>query len=302
MTSWIRLTAVLALLTWTSGVLAAEAVDAPALRRSAIQAPDLTFPAAPSPLSAATEPGMAIFKPEGAGPFPAVVLVHQCAGLGQGGKRPNVSMVDWARKAVARGYVALLIDTMGPRDIDTVCFGPKNGLVLARGVRDAFQAADHLRRLDYVDRDRVALAGYSWGAMVGLLASSRGWGDALADGARFRAVVSMYPGCFTLRPPRGLPYEVARDDIDQPLLVLMGGQDTETPPRDCLDRLEPLRTAGAPVELHLYPDATHCWDCRQLDGFSKTDFRGNRVNYRYSDEVTRDSEARMFDFLERRMR
>lgn len=300
--SRIKAITVLALLTWTSAGLAAEGVDAPALRRSAMQAPDLTFPGTPSPLSEATQPDMALFKPEGAGPFPALVLFHQCGGLGQNGKRPNVSMVDWARKAVARGYVALLVDAMGPRGIDTVCYGPRNGLVFSRGVRDAFQAAEHLRRLDYVDRDRVALAGYSWGAMVGLLASSKGWGEALGDGGRFRAVVSLYPGCFTLRPPGVSAYEIARDDIDRPLLVLMGGQDTETPPTDCQQRLEPARAAGAPVELHLYPDATHCWDCRQLDGFSKTDFRGNRVNYRYDAAVTQDSEARMFEFLERSMR
>ncbi|CAA7617904.1 dienelactone hydrolase family protein [Magnetospirillum sp. SS-4] len=302
MTDRSLLIAILAILAWSSAGLAAEAVDADALRRSAMQAPDLMFPAAPSPLSETTRPGMGIFKPDGPGPFPALVLFHQCAGLGQNGKRPNASMIDWARKAVARGYVALLIDAMGPRDIDTVCYGPRNGLVFARGVKDAFQAADHLRRLDYVDRDRVALAGYSWGAMVGLLASSKGWSEVLGDGRRFRAVVSMYPGCFTLRPPRSPAYETARDDIDRPLLVLMGELDTETPPADCLARLEPLRSAGAPVELHLYPDATHCWDCRQLDGHSRTDVRGNRVDYRYNEEATRDAEERMFEFLGRVMK
>jgi dienelactone hydrolase len=55
------------------------------------------------------------------------------------------------------------------------------------------------------------------------------------------------------------------------------------------------------VEWHVYPETTHCWDCRQLDAFSKVDVRGNRVTYRYNEEVTRDSARRMFEFLENNM-
>jgi dienelactone hydrolase len=51
----------------------------------------------------------------------------------------------------------------------------------------------------------------------------------------------------------------------------------------------------------VYPQATHCWDCRHLDGFSKTDVRGNSVTYRYSMDYTTDSLQRMFQFLDRAM-
>ncbi len=55
---------------------------------------------------------MALYKPEGAGPFPALVLLHQCAGLGDGRRFQNVSMLDWAKEAVARrlaGEIALAL-------------------------------------------------------------------------------------------------------------------------------------------------------------------------------------------------
>jgi dienelactone hydrolase len=112
-----------------------------------------------------------------------------------------VSMLNWAKEAVERGYVALLIDSLGPRSVDTVCMGPRGGVNFPRGVKDALQAADHLRKFDFVDKKRIALAGYSWGAMVGVLASGRLWGTTLSPGERFAAVVSFYPGCFTIRPP-----------------------------------------------------------------------------------------------------
>ena len=260
---------------------------------------DLQFPAEPVAFSAIDRPQMALFKPAGAGPFPALVLVHQCGGLGT--RKPNESMLTWAKEAVARGYVALLIDSLGPRGVDTVCYGPKGGLVFARGVRDALQAAEHLQRFDFVDKKRIAVAGYSWGAMVSVLASSARWSGNALPGVRFAAAVAFYPGCFTIRPPTAAAYEIVQPDIDRPLLVLAGGQDTETPAEECVAKLGEAKASGAPVEWHVYPQATHCWDCRNLDGFSKTDVRGNSVTYRYSMDYTTDSLQRMFQFLDRAM-
>ncbi len=44
---------------------------------------------------------------------------------------------------------------------------------------------------------------------------------------------------------------------------------------------------------------THCW-MPQLDGYSKVDMRGNHVSYRFSADVTDDSERRLFAFLRSR--
>lgn len=261
---------------------------------------DLQFPAEPVALLSIERPQMALFKPEGAGPFPALVLLHQCGGLGTARWR-NESMLGWAKEAVARGYVALLVDSLGPRGVDTVCYGPKGGVLFSRGVKDALQAAEHLQKFDFVDGKRIALAGYSWGAMVGVLASSARWSGNALPGVRFAAAVAFYPGCFTIRPPTAAAYEIVQPDIDRPLLVLMGEQDTETPAEECLAKLDAAKAAGAPVEWHVYPQATHCWDCKNLDGFTKTDVRGNSVIYRYSADATADSLQRMFQFLERTM-
>lgn len=270
------------------------------LAAASTQAKDLEFPSEPATLSVFSGPRMALYKPDGAGPFPALVLFHQCGGLGSS-KWQNMSMLAWAREAVARGYVAFLIDALGPRGVDTVCMGAKNGVHFPRGAKDALQAAAYLRKFDFVDKKRVALAGYSWGAMVGVLVSSKTWGESLKQDERFNAAVSFYPGCFEIKPPGGTAYEIVNPDIDRPLLVLMGGQDTETPAEECRAKLAPLKAAGAPIEMHLYPDATHCWDCENLNGLRKTDARGNSVLYRYDKDVTRDSTQRMFDFLQKNL-
>lgn len=263
------------------------------------QSKDLELPTEASSLSSFSAPRLALYKPDGPGPFPAVVLHHQCGGLGAAaGTWQNISMLSWAKVAVAHGYVALVLDSLGPRGVDTVCMGPKGGVNFARGVRDAFQAAEHLGELGFVDRERIVFAGFSWGAMVGVLASGKTWASALSAGERFRAVAALYPGCFTIRPPGGTPFEIVAHDIDQPLLVLMGDKDTETPPAECLERLEPLKAAGAPVEWHVYAGATHCWDCESLNGFRKTDFRGHEVVYSFDKSLTGDSVSRVFSFFD----
>lgn len=266
---------------------------------AASQASDLNFPQAPSPLPAV--PRMGLFKPDGAGPFPALVLHHQCGGLSRG-KWHNMSMLEWTREAVKRGYVVLLIDSLSERGIDTVCMGPKSGVNPHRGARDALQAAKHLRKFDFIDRNRIAHAGFSWGAMVGLLANTALYQSSLGAGDGFTAHVSFYPGCFTIKPPKSPPFEIVRPDIRHAHLVLMGDKDTETPAAECAAKLSDAKAKGAPVEWHVYPDATHCWDCENLDGRSKTDIRGNHVVYRYDAKVTADSAKRMFEFLDRTLR
>jgi dienelactone hydrolase len=272
----------------------AEVWDAEAIYRGATIAQDLAFPDAAGTIDQLASARMALIKPAGSGPFPAIVLMHQCTGL-------NRAVATWAGAAVSHGYVVLLVDSLGPRNVKSVCFGPRNGVNFFRGARDALQAAEHLRQQTYVDKKCVAFVGFSWGAMVGLLAASPHYASALKFNSGFAAVVSFYPGCFRITPEGRPPFDLVNSDISRPLLVLMGDADTETPATECIDKLEALKRSGLPLEWHLYPGATHCWDCVQLDGFSKTDFRGHYVEYHFRRDITEDSKRRLFEFLDRAM-
>ena len=284
------------LLCWVFWQPASAQMTPERILAAARTAADLSFPEKASKFSIFSAPEMAIYKPDGDGPFPALVLVHQCGGL-RNGSWQNQSMLDWARTMVSHGYVTMLLDTMGPRQVSTLCSGVRGGVNFVRGAADAQQAADHLRKLPYVDKARVGLVGFSWGAMVATASSSATWGSTLAKSERFAAAVAFYPGCFSIQPASGTSYEIVNSDIDRPLLVLMGEKDTETPPSECLQKLTQAKSNGAPVQWHVYPDGTHCWDCKNLHNFSKVDFRGTSVVYRYDASVTRDSEQRMLEFL-----
>jgi dienelactone hydrolase len=268
--------------------------NAEAIYRGATVAQDLVLPDTPETVDKLTSPRMALLKPTGAGPFPVIVLMHQCAGL-------NAAVAAWARAAVARGYVVLLVDSLAPRNVKSVCFGPRDGVNFFRGARDALQAAEHLRKQSYVDGKRIAFVGFSWGAMVGLLTASSHYVGALKFESGFAAVASFDPGCFRITPKERPPFDLVNPDISRPLLVLMGDGDTETPASECIDKLDALKRSGMPVEWHLYPGATHCWDCQQLDGLSKVDVRGHRVEYHFRQDLTDDSRRRLFEFLDRTM-
>jgi hypothetical protein len=94
-------------------------------------------------------------KPEGNGPFPAVVLLHTCGGL-----RPHV-YTDWTNYLTAFGYVTLSVDSFGPRGI-TRCPTP---LVRDRRElsRDAYGALEYLASLPFIDKERVGVMGFSLG-------------------------------------------------------------------------------------------------------------------------------------------
>ena len=158
--------------------------------------------------------------------------------------------------------------------------------------------AAHLRSFDFVDKSRIAHVGFSWGAMTAVLTGSRTVRAAIGKPNGIAAFAAFYPGCSTIRPPNVAPYEIVNADIDRPLLVLMGDQDTETPAQDCVPKLRAAKLAGAPVEWHVYGGVTHCWDCQHLDGFAKINMHGRHVVYRYDADETSDSRRRLFEFLD----
>lgn len=254
---------------------------------------DLTFPSEAAEPSVFSRLQMAIYKPSGDGPFPAIVILPSCGGL-----RPEI--LDWAKRTTARGYVAFVVDPVTQRG-QPVCV-PNSPSNHYRGTKDAFQALAHLKRFPFVDQERIGLLGFSWGAMVGLLASSQTFAELFSPSQRFAAVVGLYPLCH-VEPMQGRPtVDFVRPDHDRPALMLMGDQDVEAPASDCVSLLKGVADRGQRVEWHVYSGATHCWDCSSLHNYSKTDFRGVRVVYKFDRELTDDSARRAFDYFDSRLR
>jgi len=254
---------------------------------------DLEFAKEAKELSVFSNLNNGLFAParaEGA-KLPGLVVFHTC-----GGVRPHLRY--WTEQALQEGYVVLVPD--GLRGEKSDCGSPPK-ISNARLIKDALDAVAHLATLPYVDPDWISILGFSKGALVATWLASSSIGKSLRPGTpAVASAVAVYGFC-ALAPSRKRPegVRILQSDTDRPLLMLLGGKDNELPPTSCLEALPGLKAAGAPVEWHLYPDATHGWDQKENNGFTKTTFNGERVTYLYDKEVSTDSRTRIFEFMAR---
>jgi dienelactone hydrolase len=231
----------------------------------------LTFesPSSSAPITAT------LIKPAGEGPFPAVVIMHDCSGLG-----PHSSGAPsrWAQELVSQGYVALIPDSFTPRGLpDGVCTLPHDRSNLANGylrAGDAYGALAALRKLPYVDGKRIGIMGGSHGGWTTLATMSAPVreNDPLAGAKRdgFTVAIALYPSCAsrygswsTVRQHQTFGPVVSHSGIYKPIapvLILIGEKDDWAPAKDCRQMVEVSRAAGYPMDIVIYKGAHHSFD------------------------------------------
>jgi dienelactone hydrolase len=213
-------------------------------------------------------------KPVGAGPFPAVVLLHGCAG-----KQPARDDL-WAQRLVDWGYVALLLDSFRARGISNVCAGGFDLVFVDERAGDAYDAKRYLAALPFVDPGRIAVLGWSHGGITVLRALS------FRDEPPFRAAIAFYPYC----------YSGILDGRNAPALILMGDADDWTPAERCVSEM-PSGNPSPDLVLKVYRGAYHDFDRPgpdvEMQGF------GSGHLTRYDRDADRDAVVEVQSFLQR---
>jgi dienelactone hydrolase len=193
-----------------------------------------------------------LYRPEGAGPFPAVIALHDCGGLKE---RPNTEAQlysEWAKKLVGDGFVVLFPDSFGSRGLGSQCREHHRTVHAWRErVADVNAARRWLEEQNYVRRDRISLLGWSNGA-VAALSTIRRTAATRTDTADFRSAVAFYPSCRRL-------LETAWS-ARVPTLILIGGADDWTPAAACQQMVAGARGRSAHVQIIVYPRAHHEFD------------------------------------------
>jgi dienelactone hydrolase len=198
----------------------------------------ITFKSADSAVSAPIP--ATVFRPKGSGPFPGVVLLHVCSGI----RAYDSKWVEWL---VNLGYVAILPDSLSPRNVSTFCGSP----TVRSHALDGLGALAYLRSQPDVIPTKVAVMGWSHGGAATLVSSSARFIDATRpEGGGYQAAVAFYPGCAAFQD----------GNLATPLLMLMGSADDWDPPGRCVERGTALQSAGTPVEWKVYKGAMHCFD------------------------------------------
>lgn len=198
------------------------------------------------------------------------------------------------------------MDPLSQRGARSNCSAPRVA-PHSRLLKDAFDAAGHLRKQPFVDPARIALIGFSQGANAALGASGSIY--ARRGGSEpFRAIVAVYPVCllekFPISAGKVADINFVPDKIVVPLFAEIGAQDTEagSAMNGCPAVFDRQKQAGSPVEYRIY-DATHAWDWRELgDNPDRTHgVYGQDVIHSYSVEATERSAEDAFAFLEQQM-
>lgn len=194
-----------------------------------------------------------LYRPAGAGPFPAVVALHGCGGLYGAGGAVSPRHADWGERLARAGFLVLLPDSFGPRGVGSQCRTTDRVTRPSRErVADALAAKAYLQTRADVKLASISLLGWSNGGSTVLYAVEprRRPPGAAPDFAR---AVAFYPGCRT-------PSESGRWQARLPLLILIGAADDWTPAAPCKVLVENARRSGSPAELVLYPGAYHDFD------------------------------------------
>lgn len=236
----------------------------------------------------------ALYRPSGPEPHPAVVALHGCSGLYDRRGDLTSRHSDWGTRLSEAGFVVLLPDSYGPRDLGSQCrVRMREVRPGSERVKDAFAAKAFLQRRPDVVPTAISVLGWSNGGATVLYTAASGMGEA-ASGPDFARAVAFYPGC-------RVPFERGwRGRI--PLLVLIGAADDWTPARPCEALAVAAKARGEPVEIVTYPGAYHDFDApdrpvREVRGLAYT-ADGGGVAHTGTDPAARaDALARVPGYL-----
>jgi dienelactone hydrolase len=213
--------------------------------------------------------------PPGSGRFPVVIVLHGCGGLGKG-------QTLWADRLNDWGYAALVLDSLGPRGVRSVCAPSAQPLVTPTDrAADVISAALWLRTQPGIDPDRIGVLGDSHGG------STAAWVTQSVYERQYpgllKASVDYYGAC---RRPE--------THGTVPLLALAGEADTWGMPAQTCQAFARTMRADQPFEVHTYPGVVHAFENPLLDSLRMNE--GHPMLYNH--DAAEDSYVRVRAFLD----
>jgi dienelactone hydrolase len=225
--------------------------------------------------------------PKPAERMPAVVMMHGRSGAYSTAAKGRYDAATisrrhrmWGDLWAANGYVAVLVDSFGPRGYPTgfprFSYDTRPDAVNEVAVRplDAYGALAWLRTRNDIDAERIGLQGWSNGGSAALATMAAGTGFAptslkrntgvvlhdvlrvieheVAEG--FNAALVFYPACGL----RGRFNDGYRPYA--PVRVFHGTADEEVSYRRCRALVERSRKDGGDITIAIYPGAVHGFD------------------------------------------
>lgn len=139
--------------------------------------------------------------------------------------------LDYLKMYQKQGYATFQLNSFKSRGI-TSTVGSQDEVTIAAVILDAYRALEKLAKHPKINKDKVALTGWSLGGGVSLFAGWMPLKKAITDQVSFAAHLAFYPPCFI--NPENLSFTKA------PIHILIGEADNWTPAKPCINLVEKL--------------------------------------------------------------
>jgi len=198
-----------------------------------------------------------LYKPTGAGPFPAILVLHTSSGL-------QPSDQAYASKLADEGYVCLVPDFFQAYGLSQsnrhLTFTAHAQSIQA----DFIAAIELLKKTPGVQADRIGAVGFSNGGY---------WAILFAANRQVQAGVGYYGAYTGAGTDKSLhAFQSAITEKSSPVLVLHGAMDSTVPAQNAEYLVSILKKANVPHEFRLYPSAGHSFERgKTLDSEAATD-------------------------------
>jgi dienelactone hydrolase len=239
-----------------------------------------------------------LFRPAGPGPFPAVVALHGCSGLGDASGPITPRYRDWGDRLAGAGFAVLFPDSFSSRGLRTQCRVRERKVRASRErVDDANAARNWLQSQAWVTADRVSLIGWSNGATSTLwTVRPKTAKDEKENTPDFRSAIAFYPGCNRL--------DKSAWSARIPTLILVGALDDWTPAKPCQRMISGARGRSALATITTYPRAYHDFDrpnypVRQRSGLAYTADGSGKAHLGTNNAARADAIKRVPEWLSR---
>ena len=179
-------------------------------------------------------------KPDGAGPFPAIMMVPGCSGFDA--EFQKAFFDDVQSDLVELGFVTLRVNYLAARNAPS-CW-PHVAFEDVAG--DIGIATEYLRQQPFVKKEAINVMGWSYGAGCALRALGRIEGR---EPVQVDAMVAYYPYC----------QAALKWDSEVPVLVLVGAIDNTAPLSRCEMIFNDLPKRNK-LTVRVYDNAHHAFD------------------------------------------
>ncbi len=205
-------------------------------------------------------------RPDGDGPFPAVIVLQEIFGV-------NTEVKRIADLLAATGFVALAPNyyhrTHPNLNEPYTNEGLQAGFAAASQVgratlrADVGAARDYLNTLDFVRNNHIATWGFCFGGTTAFITATL---------PGLSAAVCFYGGMIASPFPNGEPEGIAdAAEIKTPLLLVYGGKDAYIPAEAIARTEAALKAAGKKYQLQVYPDQDHAFFRESSNALDATD-------------------------------